>query len=87
MRTTIRIDDDLMRELKVRAHKEGTSLARLVNRAIRRGLKPASAERKLPPFREKTFKMGQPTVNLDKALTIASALEDEEVLCKFALRK
>ena len=88
MRTTVKIDDDLLRELKEQAHREGTSLAKLVNRVLRRGL-DASRQAKTPvrPYREKTYNMGVPNVNLDKALALAAALEDEEVIEKLARRK
>ena len=38
-------------------------------------------------YREKTFRMGIPGANLDKALTLAAALEDEEILRKTPMRK
>jgi len=88
MRTTIRLDDDLLRELRDQARREGTSLARLINRVLREGIaasrqpgKPAS------PYRGKTFSMGKPKVSLDKALALAAWLEDEEVCRKLGRRK
>jgi hypothetical protein len=38
MRTTVRIDDDLLRELKDRAHREDISLTKLLDRVIRQGM-------------------------------------------------
>lgn len=38
-------------------------------------------------FRQKTFPMGRPQASLDKAWTIAAALEDAENLRKMSLRK
>jgi ribbon-helix-helix CopG family protein len=88
MRTTVRIDDDLMRELKERAHGEGTSLTKLINSALRDGMKKRRGTgRAIRPFREKTFRMGEPTVNLDKSLALAASLEDEEVRAELARRK
>jgi hypothetical protein len=88
MRTTVQIDDDLLRDLKEQAHREGTSLARLINRVLRRGV-DALRQAKPPdrPYREKTYNMGEPNVNLDKALALAAALEDAEVIEKLARRK
>jgi hypothetical protein len=88
MRTTVQIDDDLLRDLKQQAQREGSSLAKLVNRVLRLGMR-ALREGSKParPFREKTFRMGQPKVNLDKALALAAALEDEEVREELARRK
>ncbi len=88
MRTTVRIDDDLMRELKERAQSEGTSLTRLINSALREGMKKKrSAGRPNRPFRERTFRMGEPSVNLDKSLALAASLEDEEIRAELARRK
>ncbi len=85
MRTTVRIDDDLLRDLKEQAHREGTSLANLVNKAIRRGLRSSDKGGKQPrPYRQKTYHMGVPKVNLDKALALAFAMEDEETIRKLA---
>ena len=88
MRTTLRIDDHLLAELKRRAREQGLSLTSLVNRVLRRGLE--ATEAKLGPrrkYREKTVSMGRPALNLDKALAHAVALEDEAVVEKVALRK
>ena len=88
MRTTVQIDDDLIHELKERAHLEGVSLARLINRTLRHGISAMGQHSKLRrPYREKTFPMGEPKVNLDKALALAASLEDEETQEKFARRK
>jgi hypothetical protein len=94
MRTTVRIDDDLMQSLKEQAHRQGTSLAKLVNRVLRHGMNVLEQENKPPrPYREKTFRMGVPrmtldrSLTLDKALALASALEDEETCEKMARRK
>ncbi len=88
MRTTVRIDDDLMLQLKQRAHREGTSLTKLLNRLLRRGFSAAGKEDgPVEEYREKTFSMGAPKVNLDKALALAALMEDEEVREELARRK
>ena len=88
MRTTVTIDDDLLRELKEQAHEEGTSLAKLINRVLRRGVKEMRDEGKQArPFHQTTYPMGQPKVNLNKALALAASLEDEEICEKLARRK
>lgn len=89
MRTTLRIEDSLLRELKQRAVREKTSLTQLVNRVLRQGLisdasKAKPARRK---FRQKTFNMGQPKFDLTKALTLADALGDEAIIEKMKRRK
>ena len=88
MRSTVRIDDDLMIELEARAHAESVSLTRILNRTLRAGLarlRPDGARRR--PFRQKTAAMGQPMADLDKALALAARLEDEEAARKLSLRK
>jgi hypothetical protein len=88
MRTTIRIDDALMEDLRQRARREKLSLTRFVNRTLRLGLEAsAAAVRPRRRFRQKVFSLGQPAVDLTKALAVAAALEDEEVLRKLAMRK
>lgn len=85
MRTTVRIEDDLLAELKRRAHADGTSLAKLLNRLLRAGLEAKKPRRRR--VRIATVDMGPPKIDLDRALTLASELEDEETLRKVALRK
>jgi hypothetical protein len=77
MRTTLRIDDDLLRELKRRAASESLSLSKLLNCVLRQGL--ASKPIKRVRYREKVFSMGPPLINLDKALALAAAEEDEHI--------
>ena len=38
-RTTIALEEDLLRELKLKAAKDGVTLGALVNRMLRRGLR------------------------------------------------
>ena len=88
MRTTVQIDDDLLHTLREQAHREGTSLARLINRILRLGMSAAQQPSKPGrPYREKPFRMGEAKVNLDKAVALVAALEDDEVREKLARRK
>lgn len=84
MRTTVRIDDDLLRDLKEQAHKEGVSMAILFDRAVRAGLKALKNGDNAPrkPYREKTYDMGVPYVDLTKTSQILADLDDEEFLRK-----
>jgi hypothetical protein len=50
-----------------------------LNEAIRAGLAPRASERR---FRTATADLGVPAVNLDRALTLAGELEDEELVRK-----
>ena len=88
MRSTVRIDDDLMMELKERAHRENVSQTRMLNRLLREGIKASrGGHPKKGPYRETTIAMGTPRVDLDKALALAADFDDEEILRKMALRK
>lgn len=88
MRTTVRLDDDVAAALKDMSHKEDVSFGRLLNRVLRAGLAAGKSQRKpRKPFKQQTFDLGQPAVNLDKALALAAALEDDETARKLALRK
>jgi len=88
MRTTVRIQDDLLLQLKDKAMQENSSLTRVLNQTLRAGLR-AAQETKKPRRRhqEKTHPMGRPTVDLIKALSVASQIEDAEILRKTQLRK
>lgn len=86
MRTTLTIDDQLLAELKERAHREGVPLKQVVNQTLRRGLNvPARPSRRKT---HRTYSMGRALVpSLDKSLAIAAGLEDEEIARKLVLRK
>lgn len=90
MRTTVRIDDDLMEELKELARQQGISMAQMFNRAVRFGIdrvKNGKQEATYKPFKQKTHSMGVPKVDLTKANQIAAELEDEEIIRKMRLGK
>jgi plasmid stability protein len=88
MRTTLTLDDQLAQELKEVAHKTGKSFKEVVNETLRNGLRPKRAS--VPkPYRLATVSLGgvRPGINLDKALSIADAIEDEEIARKLEMRK
>lgn len=88
MRTTVRLDDELLERLKAEARKEKVSLARMLNRALKAGLDAGGARRrKQPVYRERVHAMGIPRVSIDKALALAAAMEDEEIVRELTLRK
>lgn len=88
MRTTFRIDDALLEELRRQAHGENVSLTGLLNRLLRAGM--LTQHRRSPRrrrYREETHAMGAPRVDLGKALALAAALEDDEIAREMGLRK
>jgi hypothetical protein len=88
MRTTIDLDADLLRRLRAEANRRRVPFKHLLNRILREGLE-APGTRAAEPYRCPTFALGRPNpdVDLDKALGIAAALEDEAVSAKLAQRK
>ena len=88
MRTTVDIDEGLLKRLRDEAHRRGVPFKQLLNRVLRRGIDPAPA-RRAKPYRCPTFDLGRssPTVNLDKALRLAGVLEDEETARELERRK
>jgi hypothetical protein len=62
----------------------------VVDKVLREGLRRVweGGQRRARPYRAKTFRLGQPDgVNLDKALALVAAMEDDEVTRKMLLRK
>jgi len=87
VRTTLTIDDALLRDLRRAAREAGMTLKEVVNRALRRGLTELTRPPERRPFSVRTFSMGAPRANLDRALALAGVLEDDEIVRKTALRK
>jgi hypothetical protein len=87
MRTTLTVEDGLLTELKQVAARQRVPFKQVVDQALRAGL--AAIQRPVPHgrVRQRTFGMGAPSLKLDKALSIAAALEDEETVRKLELRK
>lgn len=87
MRTTVNIRDNLLQRLKLEAERSGTSLTEWVNRAIEKGLERLSPQAEAPTYSRRTFSMGPPNFDPDKALRYADDLEDDETLRKLHFRK
>jgi len=83
MRTTVTLDPDTEQIVRARMAERGISFKQALNDAIRDGV-PAQRDPIAPPTR--TVSLGVPTVNLDKALQLASELEDEELVRKMRRR-
>ncbi len=85
MRTTVTLEPDAEALVKKLMRERDMSFKQAVNHAIRTGLTRPDPDRK--PFRTKTYSMGPPKVNLDKAMQLAGELEDAEVIRKLRRRK
>jgi hypothetical protein len=88
MRTTVTLDPDVAAKLKTVARQRGISFKQALNQAVRAGLAEGGARGRPRRFRQFTQPMGlRPGVSLDKALQLAAALEDDEIIRKLQLRK
>lgn len=87
MRTTVTLDPDVEALVRHRMRERGLSFKKVLNQALRSALGHRS-DTMPEAFRQHTFRMGfRPELALDKALTLAAALEDEEHARKLSLRK
>ena len=79
VRTTIRLDDRLLRELKKHAATRGRTLTSVIEDAVRQFLaRTAAGDRrpKAPPFRVSTFKGRlRPGVDLDDSAALLDLME------------
>jgi hypothetical protein len=88
MRTTLTIDDHIARTLRDLAHRSGKPFKQIVNETLRAGLS-ATRARRSRPYKVKPAALGgvAPGINLDKALALADAIENQELAAKMRLRK
>lgn len=77
MRTTVTLDPDTEQLVRRAMRERGVSFKVALNDLIRAGTSgPAS------PFETQTASLGPSTVNLDRALQLASDLEDDALVAK-----
>lgn len=84
MRTTVTLDPDTDGIVRRLMQRRGLTFKQALNEAIREGAGRAVSRRR---FRTRSFDMGPPVLPLDKALRLASELEDDEMIRKLAARK
>lgn len=78
MRTTIRIDDALYREVKARAARSGRTVAAVLEDAVRRGLAPTKRARRDRYTIRPTGKGGlRPGVDLSSNAALAEAMDED----------
>jgi len=78
VRTTVTLDPDTERIIRRRMRERGVSFKQALNDSIRDSSRTHAATSK--PFRTKTASLGTTTVSLDRALQLAGALEDDELV-------
>lgn len=86
MRTTLTLDDDLLARVKREARRAKVPFRTALERALRLGLERMTPQARRRSFRQRTFPMGHPPASpLDKALHLATMLEDEEIIRRLTL--
>jgi hypothetical protein len=84
MRTTVTLDPDVEAKLRDTMRERGVSFKVALNDAVRSGLQGELKPSR--PFKVMSSPMGA-RFNIDKALTIAAELEDDEIIRKLELGK
>ena len=80
------LDPDVVARLKELAAQRGTSFREILNSTVRAGL--ASGPGAARAYRLSTARLElRPGLDLDRALRLAAAMEDDEVVRKLELRK
>lgn len=87
MRTTVTLDPDVEALLRKTMRARGEPFKQVLNAAIRDGLRAGSARAPSRKFRQRTFKLGKPLVDLTKALSLAAELEDAETVSRMQRRR
>ena len=82
MRTTVTIDPDVEVLLRKAMRQRGEPFKQVLNAAIREGLRGGLKPRAASAFRQRTFNMGKPLVDLTKALALASEFDDAQALVR-----
>lgn len=84
MRTTVTLDPDVESMLRKEVRRRGEPFKRVLNNAIRAGLpnlnQPSEA------FEPLTFEMGEPRLDLTKAIALAAEFEDDELVGRYRRR-
>lgn len=75
-RTTIDLDQSVIRDLRERATREKKSMGQVASEILRRGLTDESTDR--PVFRWKTHKMGLPLIDLEDKDELYRILDEDE---------
>lgn len=78
MRTTVTLDEDVAQQIRRRMRERGAGFKEILNELLRRGLQAPEGP---APYVSPTFALhARPGIDLDKALALAAALDDEETV-------
>lgn len=79
MRTTLRLDDGLMRQAKAHAALTGRTLTAFIEDAVRQALAAGDPSTKPPRYRVRTFRSGlRPGVDLDSNAALLDLMGEGE---------
>ncbi|HET7588998.1 MAG TPA: hypothetical protein VFK14_02260 [Solirubrobacterales bacterium] len=80
MRTTVRLDDELLREAKMRAAEQGITLTQLIDESLRERLSTRSRPQGPRPFRLRSYGGGgiRPGVNLDDNRAVRDLIDEDD---------
>lgn len=84
MRTTVTLDADVAAQIRRVMVERGIGFKEAINDTLRRGIGGGPGR---AAYRIAARDLGQPLVPLEKALDLAAALEDEELIRKVSVRK
>jgi Ribbon-helix-helix protein, copG family len=76
MKTTLEIDETVMRELKARAARDGTTISELVESALRLLLRKEPKLKDLPPL--PTWRGGSPLVDVADRGALHDAMDEDD---------
>ena len=81
MRTTVRLDESLLKAAKRRALETGKTLTAVIEEALRESLARKGPKKKLGRFKIKPFGGGglRPGVNLDDSASLLDIMEGRDV--------
>jgi predicted DNA-binding ribbon-helix-helix protein len=80
MRTTVRLDDDLMREAKVRAAEQGITLTKLIDESLRERLAARPRPKQSGPFRLRSYgeRGTRPGVDLEDNRAVRDLMDEDD---------
>ena len=81
MRPTVTLDPDVEQLLKAAMREREAPFKTVLNDALRQGLAPRRAAAR-QRYRQLTFDLGRPLVDLTKANALAADLEDQALLAR-----
>jgi hypothetical protein len=88
MRTTLTLDPDIARMLAEEARRQRKPFKQVVNEALRRGLAPKPAGRRVPRYRVRPHKTSLlPGIDPGAFNKLVDELEDEAILAKMRGRR